>query len=474
MKIGVVIPWREQPSRIPAFEAVVKWYKENLPEATIYYADRKGPVWSMSGSRNDGIREAEADGCHIVIVNDADTIPQLQALRAAIRGAASDDLIHNPYTEYRALTEESTYQYLEGLRNISQCQGQFVRGACSGVNVFKPSTWWSIGGNDEKFSGWGYEDTAMKRAHSIIKKEPYICHEGMVYSLSHKEQPREGKHFETNKRIYELYQRTSNAEAMLKLVASKLEDVSETDYGLFILGNGRKGYLDRTIASWEANLKVKPKVSYIFDDSGDQKYVNSLIKEYGDRFKVVPIAEESVGHVKAIQFIAETLKDSEVNYFLELEEDWMLFRSIDILEIIEVMQQNPNILQMRIPRTVWYSDYHILDINAGSLLNHHINIPGTRTEKKSNEDSSWYEWRGDFYFWSHNPNVFHKSILSKQYNSFTSNDHELEFGRKLLEKYPNGVCGWWAKNPYDGYITHIGIRDKDLLAQMPKLPQKLF
>jgi hypothetical protein len=471
MKIGVVIPWREQPSRIPAFEAVVKWYEEYLPEATIYYADRKGPVWSMSGSRNDGIREAEADGCHIVIVNDADTIPQLQALKAAIRGAASDDLIHNPYTEYRALTEESTNLYLEGRLEISRCQGKFIRGACSGVNVFKPSTWWSIGGNDEKFSGWGYEDTAMKRAHSIIKGTPYVLHEGMVYSLTHKEQPREGKHFETNQKLFARYQKVSDPKLMLELVASSIDNLPETEYALFILGNGRKGYLERTIASWEANLKTQPKYWFIFDDSGDPEHVAWLNKKYGKKYKVVPVAETSVGQVKALQFIMNFLKDVSVDYFVQLEEDWMLFRQLDVTKIIDVMHDNPNILQMRIPRTIWYADYHNLDINAGSLLKHHLEIKNTQSSKKTRDDSSWYEWRGQFYFWSHNPNVFNKKMLYEDYNNFSSPtaDHEREFGIRLMQKYSKGVCGWWAENPYDAYITHIGIRDNDLLAQMPEL-----
>jgi hypothetical protein len=100
-------------------------------------------------------------------------------------------------------------------------------------------------------------------------------------------------------------------------------------------------------------------------------------------------------------------------------------------------------------------------------LQHHLNISKSKNWKKFNEDSSWYEWRGDFYFWSHNPNVFPKSICEEQYEH--SEDHELEFGKYLLKKHPTTTVGFWAENPYDAYITHIGIRDEELLKQLPPL-----
>jgi hypothetical protein len=235
-------------------------------------------------------------------------------------------------------------------------------------------------------------------------------------------------------------------------------------YCLFILGNGRKGYLERTIASWEANLVENPEHRIIFDDSGDAEYVEWLNETYGDRYQIIAIGEESMGQKYAIQFIFDTLKELDIDYFVQLEEDWMLFRPINISEIIEVMEQNKNVVQMRIPRTIWYADYHVLDINAGSLLNYHLNLAGTNNRKHS----KWYSWRGDFYFWSHNPNVFSKSVLENSYDIKTVSDHEKDFGRSLMEN-KNAVVGFWAENPYDAYITHIGIRNDKLLKQLPPL-----
>lgn len=239
------------------------------------------------------------------------------------------------------------------------------------------------------------------------------------------------------------------------------------DYCWFILGNGRKGYLERTIASWETNLTETPKYKIIFDDSGNKEYVDWLNKTYGNRFDIVSINSVAVGQRLALDFIFKFIKRLDVDYVLQVEEDWMLNRPISISEIAKVLDSNPNIIQMRIPRVVWYAPYHVLDINAGSILLHHINDPNSSASFKTNNKNSWYEWRGNFYFWSHNPNVFRKEILDEEYSLTTDDSHEMSFGKHLMSKYPNGSSGFWATNPYEAYITHIGIRDENLLKQMP-------
>jgi len=241
----------------------------------------------------------------------------------------------------------------------------------------------------------------------------------------------------------------------------------------FILGNGRKGYLERTIASWEANLIGDVEHKIIFDDSGDAKYVDWLKRSFGDRFKIVQVGEDPVGHTAALGFIFKYIKELDVDYVLQLEEDWMLNRALDISRIATVLHNDPNILQMRIPRVVWYAPYHLGDIEAGSQLLHQTKLPRTKTKLRENGQDSWYEWRGDFYFWTHNPSVFNSKILDESYGSITGDYHEHAFGKLLMKKYPKGSSGFWAKNPYDAYINHIGIRDDVLISNLPEhLPNK--
>lgn len=220
MKLGIVIPWREQPSRIKPFEEVKKWYKENFPEAKMYFPDRKGEFWNPSGTRNDGMRMAESDGCDIIIFNDADTIPQIKPLREAIASAARDNFIHTAYTQFRLLGKNGTEEYFDG-RMLEKCSHQKYLEGCFGINVCTPQAWWRVGGMDEKFLQWGYEDTCMNIAHKVINGRPFIKHDGIGFGLSHEEQPRSGDKFNNNKMLHEEYLETTSPRDMLKLVERK-------------------------------------------------------------------------------------------------------------------------------------------------------------------------------------------------------------------------------------------------------------
>lgn len=229
-------------------------------------------------------------------------------------------------------------------------------------------------------------------------------------------------------------------------------------FTLFILGNGRAGYLDHTISSWEANLKTKPDYKVLFDDSGSKEYVDYLNKKYGNSFTIVPISDKAVGQQKALVFIFNYLKELNTDYYFQLEEDWILNRPLDIIPIMKVMSNNRNIIQMRLPRTIWYTKKHYFDLMYGSHMSWQHEGKGANFVKKS----EWFEKRGASYFWSHNPNLFPKKILDYTYPETKNGiDHEQLFGRELY-KNKDYVVGYWAKNFFDAYVAHIGIHDDAL------------
>jgi len=214
--LTVLIPWRPQPTRIAAFEAVTAWYAENVPDATIRTIDAPDPIFNLAACRNLGIASV-ADPHEVVVINDADTLPQVDALRAAV-AAASDGLVHLPYTEYHWLGATGTAQYAGGTP-LDACDFELVRGACSGVYVTTPATWAAHGGQDERFRGWGFEDAAWFRAHStLLGREPQR-HEGRVYALHHKAEVREGPQYEANAALMERYRSATTPEAMRQLIA---------------------------------------------------------------------------------------------------------------------------------------------------------------------------------------------------------------------------------------------------------------
>lgn len=201
--LDVVIPWRPAPSRMEPFQRVWDWYTENLPEAHLRTIDTDDDVFVLAACRNEAVRTAPEGA--VVVMSDADTLPEIESLRRAIEAARTSGLVHLPYTEYRWLGGTGSAQYASGVPLESCAYEQLVRGACSGVYVTTPSAWWAHGGQDEGFRGWGFEDAAWYLAHETLLGEPPRRHDGRVFALHHAPETRAGAGYDANAARMERY-----------------------------------------------------------------------------------------------------------------------------------------------------------------------------------------------------------------------------------------------------------------------------
>ena len=217
-RVLVGIPWRSQPHRVYAHSLVVERYRDVLPGAAIVDVDTAHEPFCLAGCRNEIVRRAEAGGYDIAVIGDADTLVEPGPLLAAIQGAANDTRVHLPYDQYRSLREDGTRQHLAGTP-LDQCNHLVVDGACSGVYVTTPATWWAHGGQDESFLGWGFEDAAWRAAHRTLLGCDPVRHPGAVYSLHHQSAAKEGQQYTANAaRCYRYLQAEGDVEAMRALV----------------------------------------------------------------------------------------------------------------------------------------------------------------------------------------------------------------------------------------------------------------
>lgn len=215
--VTVIVPWRPAPSRVPAFEFVVDWYARLLPEFRVQTIDTDDDVFVLAACRNRGIAAHDPD--EVVVVCDADTLPQPEPLRAAVAAARTSGLVHLPYTEYRWLGREGDAQIRADVAP-EDCDHELVIGACSGVYVTTPRTWERHGGQDERFRGWGFEDAAWNLAHQALLGAPPVRHEGHVYALHHAAEVRAGARYEANAALMERYREAEgDPVAMAQLVA---------------------------------------------------------------------------------------------------------------------------------------------------------------------------------------------------------------------------------------------------------------
>lgn len=164
--IVVGFPWRPTPDRLASFEIVRGWYIEALPEAEQITCDSRHEPFSRACSRNAVVTEAQSMGADVVVVSDADTIPTPAGLRSAI-AAAVDGGLHYPFDRYLYAGSDNP-----------------PGGNTGGIYVCRPDVWWSFGGMDPRFDGWGGEDDQAHAAAECLIGPP-TTHEGWAVSLPH-------------------------------------------------------------------------------------------------------------------------------------------------------------------------------------------------------------------------------------------------------------------------------------------------
>lgn len=216
-RVLVAVPWRPQPHRVYAHDLTVQRYRELLPDASLRDVDTDHDPFCLAACRNTAVRHAEFNGYDVVVLADADTLPEREPLLAAIEAARTSGLVHLPYTEYRSLRVDGTEQYRAGVP-LDRCNHLVVPGACSGVYVTTPATWWAHGGQDELFRGWGFEDAAWWSAHKTLLGAEPVRHDGRVYALHHESQVKTGAQYEANAaRCYRYQQAEGDAAAIRDL-----------------------------------------------------------------------------------------------------------------------------------------------------------------------------------------------------------------------------------------------------------------
>lgn len=182
--VAAVIPWRPgSPERNAHHETVRTHLRQLLPDAIHLDVDSDHTPFSRAGSRNEGVRQAQAAGADVVVICDADTLAEPEPLHAAITGAG-DGRMHLPYTWYRGLSRDGTARHTAGVP-AADCPAELEHEwATGGIIVIRPDAWWAMGGMDEQFTGWGFEDAAARICADALLGET-VRHPGTITHLWH-------------------------------------------------------------------------------------------------------------------------------------------------------------------------------------------------------------------------------------------------------------------------------------------------
>jgi hypothetical protein len=189
----VVIPWRDDGHRAAACRAVCAHLRSALPNTPLLLADSGHEPFNRAASRNLGARHALPGD--ILVVCDADTLPEAQSLKIAIV-RAYDNRLHYPFAVVNYLSEVGTAGMLAGQQPDPEQIEHSIPSAQGGVMVMRASAWLEAGGMDERFTGWGFEDNAW---YATVARAvgPPIHHAGVAWHLWHPTERYRGTQNET-------------------------------------------------------------------------------------------------------------------------------------------------------------------------------------------------------------------------------------------------------------------------------------
>ncbi|GAA1888276.1 hypothetical protein GCM10009837_07650 [Streptomyces durmitorensis] len=222
MSVAVVIPWRPGTSERNAHHEYVRAHLAGLlPDGIHLDVDSGHDPFSRAGSRNEGIRQAATAGADVVVLCDADTLPEPEPLYTAIE-AAADGVLHLPYSWYRGLSRDGTQTYLAGAPAADCSTDLAHEWATGGVLVIQPDAWRQAGGMDEGFTGWGFEDAAYRIAADALLG-PTVRHEGAITHLWHPQESGLGspQHVANGQLCQRYVDATGKPDALRALIAER-------------------------------------------------------------------------------------------------------------------------------------------------------------------------------------------------------------------------------------------------------------
>ena len=155
----VLIPYRaDGQQRKVAYEFVRRfWSQFGWP---IHTAPGPEGLFNRAAARN----EAADRPWDVAIFADADTVGEPKKILRAVEVASLGKLAY-PFNEFNGLTQGQTQTLLAG---GSPGVGKRKHGSPGGIFAISRGLFDEVGGFDEEFQGWGYEDLAFMYAAGTL------------------------------------------------------------------------------------------------------------------------------------------------------------------------------------------------------------------------------------------------------------------------------------------------------------------
>lgn len=199
MKVVILVPrrddggWRDQ---LWAF-CIAKW-RTDFPEWTIvegHHTAEEG-LFNRSKAINRAAENEHVRDWDVALIIDSDTISDPPAVREAVEYAFRTNVLTVAHNARKMMSERATKQFMTNptvaIRRHMIEKTYYDSVSCA-VAVSR-QTWDLVGGFDERFIGWGFEDTAFRIAAETLTDSSMHVVQSDCYHLWHKSSP-EASHF---------------------------------------------------------------------------------------------------------------------------------------------------------------------------------------------------------------------------------------------------------------------------------------
>ena len=230
MTVAVLVPRRADGGhRDQTWQWVRSWWAEHHPDWAVHEGHHDQGPFNRSAAIN-AAAEAAGDWT-VAVIADADSFVGPDQARAAVDRAVETGRFVLGYDRYVYVGRSMSGQIQAGWRGDWWPGVEFtMHGTCSSVVVVTRDLWDQVGGFDEGFVGWGFEDIGFSLACQTLggglERIP-----GEVWHLWHAPAPRDesSPEFKAGKRRMDRYAKADTPAKMRSLIRRLRHEQKKTE-----------------------------------------------------------------------------------------------------------------------------------------------------------------------------------------------------------------------------------------------------
>lgn len=227
--------------------------------------------------------------------------------------------------------------------------------------------------------------------------------------------------------------------------------MNDTDpsIAVLVMTDGRDEYLLPTVRSAMANLTGPITEWWMYDDTGDYVYRDSLARRYPTFAHIDAGPRQGFGGAIRAAW-THLAAHSAARFVFHLEQDFTFRRPVDLAALAAVLDSHPYLVQMALVRQPWNAEEHA----AGGVIER---APQAYTARTDEVGHAWLEHR---LFWTTNPSLYRATLLPTGWPTGDRSEGMLTL--RLVDRGSPEAAGdqtrfgYWGRLGDGPWVDHIG------------------